>query len=93
MHPAPSFSTPEDFPDDTELGTVSGAIPKLLVYKLGRKFVDGMTTEELYLRYGVCFDMVNQIVDYCHRKLKEQPEFEGVALFNAVRSVLAARHE
>jgi hypothetical protein len=77
MHPKPAATTPEDFPNDTMLGAVSGAIPKLLARRIGGKSVGGMTDEELYLRYDACFDMVNQIIDYCCRKLKEQPELES----------------
>jgi hypothetical protein len=93
MHPKPAATTPEDFPSDTMLGAVSGAIPRQLGRKIDGKFVAGMTDEELYLRYDASFEMVNQIVEYCHRKLSEQPELEGPELFNAVRKVLAARDE
>lgn len=93
MHPELSATTPEDFPDDTALGTVSGAISRQLVRKLNGKFVAGMTGEELYRRYEVCVDMVNQIEEYCHRKLTEKPDLDSAELLRKVHGILEARHD
>ena len=93
MHPKPSATTPADFPDDTELGSVSGVISKGLARKIDGKFVAGMTIQERHLRYEACFDMLNQIVDYCHRKRAEQPELEATELFHKVCGILVGRQD
>lgn len=92
-HPLPEKSTPEDFPRDQSMGAVTGVHPKLLVRKLGDSYRSGLTEEELYVRYDVCFDLVNQLVDYCHRKTAERPEWSQHELLQKVRKAVASRVE
>jgi len=93
QHPLPDPATPDDFPRDYGLGTVTGAQPKLLVQKVGESYVSGLTEQELYVRYDVCFDLVNQLVDYCRKKLAERPEWTQCELLEKVQRAVAARVE
>lgn len=92
-HPLQEKSTPKDFPRDYGTGAVTGVQPKLLVRKVGETYVAGLTEEELYVRYDVCFDLVNQLVDYCHKKLAERPEGSQRELLEKVHRAVAARTE
>lgn len=92
-HPLPDKDTPEDFPCDYGAGAVAGVQPKLLIRKVGETYVSGLTDEELYVRYDVCFDLVNQLVDYCHKKLAERPEWSQNELLEKVQRAVAARLE
>jgi hypothetical protein len=93
MHPIPEPTTPLDFPSTNSPGAVSGVQPKLSVRKIGDKYVSGLTEEEVYARYDACFDLVNQLVDYCHRKRGEHPEWAEVELFRKVRAGVAGRKD
>lgn len=53
----------------------------------------GLAEEELYVRYDVCFDLVNQLVDYCHKKLEERPDWSQHDLLQKVHKAVAARVE
>jgi hypothetical protein len=91
MTAKPESTTPADFPRDYGLSSVSGVQPKLAVRKIGDGYVSGLTGEELYVRYDVCFDLVNQLEVYCNRKLKEHPDWSGAELCDKVSVSLAAR--
>jgi hypothetical protein len=93
MHPKSSVTVPDNFPRNTQLGSVSGAIPGALARKIDGKFVAGMTDEELRIRYIGCDDMLNQMVEYCHRKQKEQPDLGGIELFHRVCEILVRRQD
>lgn len=93
MHPKPDATTPLDFPRDHELGAVSGVQPKLLVRKIGDAYVHGPTAAELYARYDMCFDLVNQLTDYCIRKMKERPEWSASELREKVQTTLKSRSD
>lgn len=93
MHPKPEKTTPADFPRDDELGAVSGVQPKLLVRKIGDAYVHGPTAEELYARYDLCFDLVNQLTDYCVRKMKERPDWSFSELSEKVQTTLRSRSD
>lgn len=93
MHPKPEATTPLDFPRDHELGAVSGVQPKLVVRKVGEVFVNGPTTEELYARYDMCFDLVIQLTDYCSRKMKERPDLSASQLRDKVQITLRSRSD
>ena len=92
-HPVPDKDTPEDFPRDYGAGAVAGVQPKLLARKVDENYVSGLTDEELYVRYDVCFDLVNQLVDYCHKKLAESPDLSQRELLQKVHRAVAARTE
>lgn len=92
-HPLPDKDTPADFPRDHGAGAVAGVQSKLLVRKVGETYISGLTEEELYVRYDVCFDLVNQLVDYCHKKLKERPGWSQHELLEKVQRAVAARVE
>ena len=93
MNLKPDSTTPADFPRDQCLGAVSGVQPKLLVRKVEGKFVHGLTTEELYERYDICFDLVGQLTAYCQRKLGTDPHWGHQDLLQKVRVAVEARHE
>lgn len=93
MHPQVETNTPSDFPRDHALGSVSGVQPKLLVRKVGDAYVHGATAEELYARYDMCFDLVNQLTDYCTRKLKERTDWTAAELLERVRTTVRTRSE
>jgi hypothetical protein len=93
MHPKPETTTPADFPRDYGLGAVAGVQPKLVVRKLGDAHVHGLTPDELFARYDMCFDLVNQLADYCGRKLNERPDWAAAELFEKVQASVRTRHE
>lgn len=92
-NPLPDPATPAEFRRDYGQGTVSGAQPKLFARKIGEVYMSGDTNEELCLRYDVCFDLVNQLVDYCYRKLAEHPEWSLVVLLEKVQKAVANRSD
>jgi hypothetical protein len=89
----PDPATPEDFPHDYGVGAVSGVHPKLLVRKVGEVYVSGLTEEERYARYDNCVDLVNQLEDYCHRKLRERHDWSVAALLEKVRVTVEGKTE
>ena len=93
MTTKPEPTTPSDFPRDYGLSAVSGVQPKLAVLKIRDAYVSGLTGEELYARYDVCFDLVNQLEAYCNRKKKERLDWSEKELFDKVSASLAARTE
>lgn len=93
MHPEAEANTPADFPRDYALGAVSGAQPKLLIRKVGDAYIQGLTDGELYARYDMCFDLVNQLADYCRRKLSKRPEWSGLELFEKVQASVRKRSD
>ena len=84
-------TTPPEFPRDQNLGAVSGVHPKLLVRKLAGTFVQGLTPDELYARYGACHDFVGQLEAYCQRKLEVDPSWAPNDLLQKVRVAVEAR--
>ena len=66
---------PADFPCGFLPGSVPGAQPKLLVRKVGDKYLAGMTDEECEQRYEICIDLSQQLILYCRRKQAEKPEW------------------
>lgn len=93
MHPEAEATTPADFPRDYALGAVSGVQPKLLIRKVGDTYIHGLTPEELYTRYDMCFDLVNQLTDYCNRKLKERSDWSFSDLSVKVETTLRSRSD
>lgn len=93
MHPTAESTTPDDFPRDHGLGAVAGVQPKLAVRKVGDAYVHGLTTDELYARYDMCFDLVNQLTDYCRRKMKERPDWSFSDLSEKVQTTLRSRSD
>ena len=79
-------SFPADFPRAPMTGAVPGAQPKLLVHKLDGRYVVGPTDREVLERYGMCQDLVEQLVDYCQRKLQERPQWTPEVLLQKVRA-------
>lgn len=70
-----AVNVPLDFPRETLSGGVPGAQPKLLVRKVGDKYLAGMTDEECEQRYEICIDLSQQLILYCRRKQEEKPEW------------------
>lgn len=84
---------PGDFPRDYLVGAVSGVHPKLLVRKIGERYVEGLSADELYARFDNCIDMVGQLELYCHRKLQERPEWGVSELLTRVKVTLRSKRE
>ncbi|MDH1255972.1 hypothetical protein N5C67_25370 [Comamonas thiooxydans] len=81
---------PLDFPRQQSFSALSGAQPKLSVVKIdGRYYLDQPDEDEIYQRYDVCADLVNQLIDYCERK--KQPSHSWEALLNAVAHSLSQK--
>jgi hypothetical protein len=93
MHPEPEAVTPADFPRDTEMGAVAGVQPKIAVRKIDGKFVTGLTEEELYSRYTVSHDMLNQLVDLCQSELDERKNVDVGELFREVKEGVAGKRD
>lgn len=69
----PEVTVPPSFPRDPWPAALSGAQPKVALRQEGSQYISGISDEELEARYGVCADLVEQLVAYCHRKCDEQP--------------------
>lgn len=81
---------PLDFPRQQSFSALSGAQPKLSVVKIdGRYYLDQPDEDEIYQRYDVCADLVNQLIAYCERK--KQPSHSWEALLNAVAHSLSQK--
>lgn len=93
MKTKPEPTTPSDFPRDYGLGAVSGVQPKLAVRKVGEKYVHGLTAVELYARYDACYDLVEQLAAYCHRKLVDDPAWPPQDLLEKVRKAVTGRSD
>lgn len=62
---------PADFPRQTEVGSVSGAQPKLLVVKVNGEFRPDVDEEEIYRRWQVCEDLVQQLTVKTVKRMRE----------------------
>ena len=62
---------PADFPRESAPGSVSGAQPKLLVVKVGGRFSSGVDEGEIYRRWAVCEDLVQQLVVKTVKRMRE----------------------
>lgn len=76
---------PASFPHPIKLGAIAGAQPKLLVQKVGDKYVSGVTEEDLKERYAICSDMVEQLHAYSERKLLENPTQSKSTLVESIK--------
>lgn len=75
---------PEDFPRSRHLASVSGFQAKVPARLVDGKYVGDWTDAELFERYEVCEDLVEQLTAYSHRKLVELP---GATLQNLLPRV------
>lgn len=64
---------PTDFPRSCG-GSVSGAQNKLIVRKVDGRFVDGMTDEELWVRYEACQHLATKLTEHASRERSEYAE-------------------
>ncbi|MGB6053961.1 MAG: hypothetical protein WBG17_01845, partial [Burkholderiaceae bacterium] len=62
-------AVPENFPQETLVGSLAGSSPKLLLRKVGDKCSAGLTPDELYQRYAACEDLAQQLAIYTQRKI------------------------
>ena len=62
---------PVDFPRLTEVGSVSGAQPKILVVKADGQFRPAINEEEIYRRWQVCEDLVQQLYAKTVKRMQE----------------------
>ncbi len=76
---------PDDFPRQGQLGTVSGVQPKIPARRIAGRFVAGLTSEELYVRYDNCLDLVQQLTAYTQAKLATMPNAKPGDLLARVR--------
>ncbi len=70
-----SMPIPTDFPRNPFPSAVGGAQNKFSARRIGGKYVVGLTDDELIDRYEVCADLVEQLVKYCLRKERENPDW------------------
>ncbi len=66
---------PADFPRNPFPSAIGGAQNKFVARKIGEKYVVGLTDDELIDRYEVCAELVEQLVTYCLRKERENPDW------------------
>lgn len=62
---------PADFPRGSAPGSVSGAQPKLLVVKIDGKFRPDVDEEEIFRRWTICDDLVQQLVEKTVKRMRE----------------------
>jgi hypothetical protein len=63
--------TPADFPRQPAPGSVSGVQPKLLVVKVDNLFISETDEDEIYRRWLVCEDLVQQLVSKTVKRMRE----------------------
>ncbi|KGH27942.1 hypothetical protein [Comamonas testosteroni] len=81
---------PSDFPRQHGFSALSGTQPKLSVVEIdGRYYLDQPDEDEIYQRYDVCADLVDQLITYCEKK--KQPSYSWEALLNAVAHSLSKK--
>ncbi|WP_144267301.1 hypothetical protein [Comamonas thiooxydans] len=81
---------PSDFPRQHSFSALSGTQPKLSVLKIdGQYYLDQPDEDEIYRRYDVCADLVQQLISYCEKK--KQPTHSWEALLNAVARSLSQK--
>lgn len=71
VHVAEVEKAPADFPRDSAPGSVSGAQPKLLVVKVDGKFRPDVDEEEIFRRWTICDDLVQQLVEKTVNRMRE----------------------
>ncbi len=62
---------PADFPRQHAPGSVSGVQPKLVVVKVDDRFISEVDEEEIYRRWLVCEDLVQQLVVKTVQRMRE----------------------
>jgi hypothetical protein len=87
-----AVSVPDDFPRQGYSATsISGVQPKLAVRLVNGTYIDGLTPEELAVRYEICNDLVQQLASYCARKIREKPDTNADDLLTKVHTAAAAK--
>jgi len=74
----------DDFPREMYLASVAGAQPKFAVRRDGDRYTALLLDDERQERYEACEDLAQQLVEYCERKSRENPEW--TAEFNVERT-------
>lgn len=64
-------NAPEDFPREPALGSISGVQPKLLVIKVDGEFRSDVNEGEIYRRWLVCEDLVQQLTLKTTKRMRE----------------------
>lgn len=88
----PDSVVPADFPR-AGVGAVPGFQSKVLAVKSGDTYAQGMSESEAHARYQICFDLVNQLQAYCHRKLLEHPDWTPRILLSKLRIGVVRRYD
>ena len=78
---------PEDFPREPDLGSVTGVQPKLLVREVDGRYQNGVSEEQLWVRYDACEDLASQLSAYVSRKIATSGLSPDVALAHAEKGV------
>jgi hypothetical protein len=68
---------PPDFPRAKTHGAIGGAMPKVLLKKHDGKYFTGQSDHEYAQRYDICVDLVAQLIGYCQRKARENPDWSS----------------
>ena len=89
--PRPVPPIPADFPRSRPPAALAGAQPKLAVRKVGDMFSVDFTSEELAARYGMCDDLLLQLLPYCLRKTHEHPEWTADQLLAKVAASMRTK--
>jgi hypothetical protein len=66
---------PADFPRSFPMEAVPGVQAKLLARQIDGQYIVGWTEDELLERHAYCEDLVQQLVEYCLRKKRENPDW------------------
>ncbi|MGF6924335.1 hypothetical protein [Paraburkholderia sp. 40] len=74
---------PDDFPREPDPGSVTGIQPKLLVREVDGRYLNGLSEEQLRVRYDACEDLASQLSAYVSRKIATSGLSPEVALTRA----------
>jgi hypothetical protein len=85
-------TTPIDFPYDG-FGAVAGTQTKVPVHKAGEVYTSAASESARYVRYDICFDLVNQLEAYCLRKLAQHPDWTLDEFQRKLRAGVCRRYD
>lgn len=86
-----SITPPDDFPRSFPMGAALGVQAKLLARQIGGQYIVGWTEDELLERHAYCEDLVQQLVGYCQRKERENPDWTHEFNLERLRKALAQK--
>lgn len=80
------MTVPEDFPRSPFSSALPGAQTKFVAREIDGKFVVGLTEDELQQRYDTCIDLLEALVTYAQRKLRERRDWGTDEVLERVRA-------